>query len=216
MKLICEHIEDVKYITEKREDGKKNFYIEGVFMQGEIVNRNRRTYSSEILEKEVTRYSKELIEKGRAFGELGHPNGPSINLDRVSHIITELRRDGHNFIGKARISDTPMGNIARGIMESGGQLGVSSRGMGSIKENKNGIMEVQDDFYLATAADIVADPSAPGAFVNGIMENKEWLFVEGRFVEVDIVKTKQAIQRAPRKDVEKVAIRLFENFLSKL
>ena len=216
MKLICEHIEDVKYITEKREDGKKNFYIEGVFMQGEIVNRNRRTYSSEILEKEVTRYSKELIEKGRAFGELGHPNGPSINLDRVSHIITELRRDGHNFIGKARISDTPMGNIARGIMESGGQLGVSSRGMGSIKENKNGIMEVQDDFYLATAADIVADPSAPDAFVQGIMEGVEWIWDNGILKAQKLEEAKKQINAAvaSKELTEEKKLAIFEKMLT--
>lgn len=198
MKLICETVEDVKYITEKTESGKKNLYIEGIFMQGGIVNRNNRSYSPEILEKEVARYTRDLIEKGRAFGELGHPNGPSINLDRVSHIITEMRRDGNNFIGKARISDTPMGNIARGIMESGGQLGVSSRGMGSIKENKNGIMEVQNDFYLATAADIVADPSAPDAFVHGIMEGVEWVWDNGVLKAQKLEETKCEIDRAVR------------------
>lgn len=216
MKLICENIEDVKYITEKREDGKKNFYIEGIFMQGGIVNRNRRTYATEILEKEVARYTKDLVEKGRAFGELGHPNGPSINLDRVSHIITELRRDGDNFIGKARISDTPMGNIARGIMESGGQLGVSSRGMGSIKETKNGIMEVQNDFYLATAADIVADPSAPDAFVQGIMEGVEWIWDNGLLKAQKLEEAKKQIDTAvaSKELTEEKKLEIFEKLLN--
>jgi hypothetical protein len=216
MKLICETIEDIKYITEKTESGKKNLYIEGIFMQGGIVNRNKRTYATEILEKEITRYTKDLIEKGRAYGELGHPNGPSINLDRVSHIITEMKRDGDNFIGKARIADTPMGNIARGIMESGGQLGVSSRGMGSIKENKNGIMEVQDDFYLATAADIVADPSAPDAFVHGIMEGVEWVWDNGILKAQKLEEAKKQIDSAvaSRELTEEKKLEIFERMLS--
>lgn len=216
MKLICEVVEDVKYITEKTESGKKNLYIEGVFMQGDIVNRNLRSYATNILEKEVLRYSKNLIEKGRAFGELGHPNGPSINLDRVSHIITELRRDGTNFIGKARIADTPMGDIARGIMESGGQLGVSSRGMGSLKQNKNGIMEVQDDFYLATAADIVADPSAPDAFVQGIMEGVEWIWDNGVLKAQKLEEAKKEIDRAVASKglTEEKKLEIFEKMLS--
>ncbi len=215
MKLICETVEDVKYITEKTESGKKNLYIEGVFMQGDIVNRNKRCYSTNVLEKEVTRYTQALVEKGRAFGELGHPNGPSINLDRVSHIITELRRDGNNFIGKARISDTPMGNIARGIMESGGQLGVSSRGMGSLKENKNGIMEVQDDFYLATAADIVADPSAPDAFVHGIMEGVEWVWDNGILKAQKLEEAKKQIDNAvaSRELTQEKKLEIFEKML---
>lgn len=215
MKLICETIEDVKYITEKTESGKKNLYIEGIFMQGDIVNRNKRCYSTNVLEKEVARYTQSLVEKGRAFGELGHPNGPSINLDRVSHIITELRRDGNNFIGKARISDTPMGNIARGIMESGGQLGVSSRGMGSLKENKNGIMEVQDDFYLATAADIVADPSAPDAFVQGIMEGVEWVWDNGILKAQKLEEAKKQIDNAvaSRELTQEKKLEIFERML---
>lgn len=215
MKLICETIEDVKYITEKTESGKKNLYIEGIFMQGDIVNRNKRCYSTNVLEKEVSRYTQALVEKGRAFGELGHPNGPSINLDRVSHIITELRRDGNNFIGKARISDTPMGNIARGIMESGGQLGVSSRGMGSLKENKNGIMEVQDDFYLATAADIVADPSAPDAFVHGIMEGVEWVWDNGILKAQKLEEAKKQIDNAvaSRELTQEKKLEIFERML---
>lgn len=216
MKLICETVEDVKYITEKTESGKKNLYIEGIFMQGDIVNRNKRTYNTEILEREINRYTKDLIEKGRAFGELGHPNGPSINLDRVSHIITEMKRDGNNFIGKARIADTPMGDIARGIMESGGQLGVSSRGMGSLKENKNGIMEVQDDFYLATAADIVADPSAPDAFVHGIMEGVEWIWDNGILKAQKLEETKKEINRAvaSRELTEEKKLEIFEKMLN--
>jgi hypothetical protein len=218
MKLICETIEDVKYITEKTESGKKNLYIEGIFMQGDIVNRNKRSYSTNILEKEVLRYSKSLIEKGRAFGELGHPNGPSINLDRVSHIITELKRDGSNFIGKARIADTPMGDIARGIMESGGQLGVSSRGMGSLKENKSGIMEVQDDFYLATAADIVADPSAPDAFVQGIMEGVEWIWDNGILKAQKLEEAKKQIDNAvaSRELTQEKKLEIFERMLNVL
>lgn len=216
MKLICETVEDVKYITEKTESGKKNLYIEGIFMQGDIVNRNKRSYNTEILEREINRYTKDLIEKGRAFGELGHPNGPSINLDRVSHIITEMKRDGNNFIGKARIADTPMGDIARGIMESGGQLGVSSRGMGSLKENKNGIMEVQDDFYLATAADIVADPSAPDAFVHGIMEGVEWIWDNGILKAQKLEETKNEINRAvaSRELTEEKKLEIFEKMLN--
>lgn len=216
MKLICETVEDVKYITEKTESGKKNLYIEGIFMQGDIVNRNKRSYNTEILEREINRYTKDLIEKGRAYGELGHPNGPSINLDRVSHIITEMKRDGNNFIGKARIADTPMGNIARGIMESGGQLGVSSRGMGSLKENKNGIMEVQDDFYLATAADIVADPSAPDAFVHGIMEGVEWIWDNGILKAQKLEETKTEINRAvaSRELTEEKKLEIFEKMLN--
>jgi hypothetical protein len=218
MKLICETIEDVKYITEKTESGKKNLYIEGIFMQGDIVNRNKRSYSTNILEKEVLRYSKALIEKGRAFGELGHPNGPAINLDRVSHIITELKRDGTNFIGKARIADTPMGDIARGIMESGGQLGVSSRGMGSLKETKSGIMEVQDDFYLATAADIVADPSAPDAFVQGIMEGVEWVWDNGILKAQKLEEAKKQIDNAvaSRELTQEKKLEIFERMLNVL
>lgn len=180
MKLILEDIEDVKYITEKREDGKKNLYIEGIFMQGGIKNRNGRIYPVDVLVNEANRYTKSLVEAKRAYGELGHPNGPSINLDRVSHRIVELRQidNSGNIYGKAQILDTPMGNIARGIIESGGSLGVSSRGMGTIKES-GGIKEVQSDFYLATAADIVADPSAPDAFVQGIMEGVEWVWDNG-------------------------------------
>jgi hypothetical protein len=217
MKLITETIENVKYLTEKTEDGKKNLYIEGIFLVGEQANRNRRMYKIDTLREEVGRYTDEYITTNRALGELGHPDTPSINLERVCIKIESLTEDDQNrFIGRARVLDTPYGNIVRNFIDSGVSLGVSSRGMGSLVPGRDGINIVSDDFRLATAADVVADPSAPGAFVNGIMENKEWLFVEGRFVEVDIDRTKQAIQRASRKDIEQVAARLFENFLLKL
>lgn len=216
MKLIRETIEDVKYLVETSENGKKNLYIEGIFLVSEQPNRNRRLYEKATMEREVQRYREEYIKTNRALGELGHPDTPSINLERVSHIITDLREDGNVYIGKAKILDTPYGNIVKNFIDSGVSLGVSSRGMGSVVSRRDGINVVQDDFRLATAADIVADPSAPGAFVNGIMENKEWLFVEGRYVEVDIENAKTQIQKASRKDIEHVALNLFENFLRKL
>jgi hypothetical protein len=216
MKLITETIEEVQYLVEANEDGKKSLYIQGPFLVYDKPNRNGRMYSKPILEREVNRYNEQYVQTKRALGELGHPDTPTINLERVSHIITELIDDGQCYIGKAKILETPYGNIVKNFMDSGVSLGVSSRGMGSLKPGQDGINMVQDDFKLATAADIVADPSAPGAFVNGIMENKEWLFVEGRFVEIDIDRTKQQIRQASKKDIEKVAIKLFENFLSKL
>jgi hypothetical protein len=217
MKLITETIEDVQYLTESAEDGKKNLYIQGVFLVGEQANRNRRMYKIGTLREEVGRYTQEYITTNRALGELGHPDTPSINLERVCIKIESLTEDDQNrFIGKARVLDTPYGNIVKNFIDCGVSLGVSSRGMGSLVQGRDGINIVSDDFRLATAADVVADPSAPGAFVNGIMENKEWLFIEGRFVEMDIDRTKQAIQSASRKDIEKVAARLFENFLTKL
>jgi hypothetical protein len=216
MKLITETIEDVQYLVEANEEGKKSLYIQGPFLVYDRPNRNGRMYSKPILEREVNRYNEQYVQTKRALGELGHPDTPTINLERVSHIITELTDDGQCYIGKAKILETPYGNIVKNFMDSGVSLGVSSRGMGSLKPGQDGINMVQDDFKLATAADIVADPSAPGAFVNGIMENKEWLFVEGRFVEIDIDRTKQQIRQASKKDIEKVAIKLFENFLSKL
>ena len=176
MKLITELFETVEYLTEAKETGEKNHYIQGIFMQAEEINRNGRIYRLPIMEKEVNRYINDVVKHHRAYGELGHPASPQINLDRVSHIITELKRDGNNFIGKAKLTDTPMGNIAVGLLKSGASLGVSSRGMGSLKPTKEGVMEVQDDFRLATAADIVADPSAPNAFVKGIMENVDWVY----------------------------------------
>lgn len=217
MKLIRENVEEVKYLTETTESGKKNLYIEGVFLVGEQANRNRRMYKIDTLREEVSRYTDEYIRSNRALGELGHPDTPSINLERVCIKIESLKEDDQNrFIGKARVLETPYGNIVKNFIESGVSLGVSSRGMGSLLPGENGINIVADDFRLATAADVVADPSAPGAFVNGIMENKEWLFVEGRFVEVDIERAKQQIRKASSKDIEQVAYRLFENFISKL
>lgn len=218
MKLITEVVDRIQVIEEAKEDGKKTLYIEGPFLQGNIVNRNGRQYSTEILEKEVNRYVTEVVNKGRAYGELGHPNGPSINLDRVSHMITELRRDGDNFIGKAKISSTPMGQIAAGLIEDGAQLGVSSRGMGSLKEGKDGIMEVQDDFFLATAADIVADPSAPDAFVNGIMEGVEWVWEAGKLAEKKCEQVKEQIEKAAKTHRldENTKLQIFEAFLKSL
>jgi hypothetical protein len=217
MKLIRENVEEVKYLTETTESGKKNLYIEGVFLVGEQANRNRRMYKIDTLREEVNRYTDEYIKSNRALGELGHPDTPSINLERVCIKIESLREDDQSrFIGKARVLETPYGNIVKNFIESGVSLGVSSRGMGSLLPGDNGISIVADDFRLATAADVVADPSAPGAFVNGIMENKEWLFVEGRFVEVDIERAKQQIRKASSKEIEQVAYRLFENFISKL
>jgi hypothetical protein len=216
MKLITETIEEVKYLTEATESGKKNLYITGPFLVYDKPNKNNRVYNKETLAREVNRYNEEFVKTNRALGELGHPDTPSINLERVSHKIVSLEDNGECFVGKAMILDTPYGQIVKNFMDSGVNLGVSSRGMGSLQATKEGYSMVQDDFRLATAADIVADPSAPGAFVNGIMENKEWLFVEGRFVEVDIEKAKQQIRKASSKQIEEVAIHLFKNFISKL
>ena len=217
MKLIAEVVEDINYITEAKDNGKgKNYFIEGVFMQGDLKNRNGRTYPAQVLAKEVKRYNTEYIDKKRAFGELGHPSGPTINLDRASHLITELYQDGSNFIGKAKIMDTPMGNIVQNLMDEGAQLGVSSRGMGSLKALKDGTQEVQKDFYLATAADIVADPSAPDAYVNGVMEGKEWIWDNGILQEKVIADHKETIERANRKNLEVLKIKVFEDFLKKL
>ena len=216
MKLIKEHIEEVKYLTETTESGKKNMYIEGRFLVGDEVNRNNRMYKMDTLRQEVARYTKEYIDSNRALGELGHPDTPSLNLERVSHKIVSLVEDGNTFKGKALVLETPYGMIVKNFIDSGVNLGVSSRAMGSVVMTKEGYNLVQDDLRLATAADIVADPSAPGAFVQGIMENKEWLFVEGRFVEVDFDNAKRQIRQAPRSQVESVALKLFENYLSKL
>jgi hypothetical protein len=216
MKLIRESIEEVKYITEASENGKKNLYITGPFLVYDKPNKNNRLYSKDTLANEVSRYNEEFVKTNRALGELGHPDTPSINLERVSHKIVSLEDNGEAFIGKAMILETPYGNIVKNFIDSGVNLGVSSRGMGSLMQTKEGYNLVQDDFRLATAADIVADPSAPGAFVNGIMENKEWLFVDGRFVEADIDSAKKQIRQASRKDLERVALNLFENFIRKL
>ena len=216
MKLIKEVFEEVQYLTEKKEGNKKDYYIRGVFLQSELPNRNKRMYSKDVLSKEVDRYNENYIKQNRAFGELGHPDSPTINLDRVSHMIKSLDLDGNNFYGSAKVMDTPYGNIVKNLIDEGAKLGVSSRGMGTIKPGPNGINLVQPDFYLATAADIVADPSAPNAFVDGICEGKEWVFVNGVFMEQDIETAKKQIQKASRKDIESVALKLFENFLRKL
>ena len=191
-------------------------YITGPFLVYDKPNKNNRVYSKDTLSKEVSRYNEEFVKTNRALGELGHPDTPSLNLERVSHKIISLEDNGEAFIGKAMILETPYGNIVKNFIDSGVNLGVSSRGMGSLTQTKEGYNLVQDDFRLATAADIVADPSAPGAFVNGIMENKEWLFVDGRFVEADIDSAKKQIRQASRKDLERVALNLFENFIRKL
>ncbi len=213
MKLITETIEDVKILTEER-DGKKLLYIEGVFLQSELTNRNGRMSPFEVLNKEVERYNEEYVKTKRALGELGHPDGPTINLDRVSHRITDLRAEGHNFIGQAQILDTPMGNIAKSLLGEGVQLGVSSRGMGSIQKRED-VNVVADDFMLTTAADIVADPSAPDAFVNGIMEGKEWVWDNGILKEREVAKYQRYINES-RRDLEERTLRVFEDFLGKL
>jgi hypothetical protein len=217
MKLFTELVEDVQLISEAKEAGGKDYYIEGVFLQANIKNRNGRMYPVEVLENEVNRYVREVVNKNRAFGELGHPSGPSINLDRVSHIITELRKEGSDFYGKARLSKTPMGEIARGIMESGGQLGVSSRAMGSLKEEK-GVMVVQKDLKLSTAADIVADPSAPDAFVNGIMEGVDWVYdpVKNTWLEQKLDDTKKLIRNMSKSELQEKRLAIFENYLVSL
>ena len=214
MKLIKEVVETVSYLVEEK-DGKKTLFIEGPFLVAEAVNRNGRKYLRETMQKEVSRYTEEYINKNRAFGELGHPDTPSINLDRVSHMTVNLNQEGNVWVGKAKILDTPMGNIAKNLIEGGGQLGVSSRGLGSLKM-ENGINVVQNDFHLATAADIVADPSAPGAFVQGIMEGKEWMLVDGKFTEMDYDRAKKQIVEASSKDIERVSLQIFSNFLRKL
>ena len=217
MKLIKELNEDLQFIVEENEEtGKKNLYIEGVFLQSNLQNRNGRVYPREIMQREVDRYMNEQVATKRAYGELGHPEGPSINLDRVSHMITSLKEDGNNWIGKAKILDTPMGNIAESLIKEGAGLGVSSRGLGSLKENSEGINEVQDDFMLATAADIVADPSAPDAYVQGIMEGREWVYVKGVWQEREIEETQQFIKKASSKDLTEAKMQAFQIFLDKL
>jgi hypothetical protein len=214
MKLITETIEDVRILTEEK-NGKKLLYIEGVFLQSELKNRNGRMYPFEVLNREVERYNEEYVKSKRALGELGHPDGPTINLDRVSHRIVDLRAEGNNFIGKAQILDTPMGNIAKSLLEEGVQLGVSSRGMGSIEKHE-GVSVVRDDFMLTTAADIVADPSAPDAFVNGIMEGKEWIWDNGILKETRTAKYHKYMSEATRHNIEERTLKVFEDFLSNL
>ena len=214
MKLISEEIQDAEYLVEET-NGKKNYKIRGVFLQSDIKNRNGRIYENAILSNEVNRYTKEFIDKKRAFGELGHPDGPTVNLERVSHMITSLTPEGKNFIGEAKIMDTPYGKIVKGLIDEGAQLGVSSRGMGSLV-TKGGANYVGKDFYLATAADIVADPSAPDAFVEGIMESKEWVWDNGKLVEKDIEAWKQEVREAKQRSLDKVKLKVFESFLKKL
>ena len=213
MRLISEITENVEYIQEANG---KDLYIEGVFLQADVKNRNGRMYPSKVMEKEVKRYTKEYIDKKRAFGELGHPEGPTVNLDRVSHMITELTQDGSNWRGKAKVTDTPHGNIVKSLIKEGAQLGVSSRGMGSLKANKKGYQEVQDDFYLATAADIVADPSAPDAFVNGVKEGKEWISDNGAIKEKEIAKYNKIIKKTPKNRLTSIEATIFEDFMNKL
>jgi hypothetical protein len=215
MKLIRESIENVKYLTEESEDGKKKLYIEGTFLVGDRVNRNNRMYKMDTLRNEVNRYTEEYINTNRALGELGHPDTPTLNLERVSHKIVSLVEDGNTFYGKALVLDTPYGQIVKNFIENNVGVGVSSRALGSVIQTKEGYNLVQDDLKLATAADIVADPSAPGAFVQGIMENKEWVFINGHFVEAHIEHAKKEIKKASKSQIEEVALKLFENYLRK-
>jgi Prohead core protein serine protease len=219
MKLITELVEEVQYVTEAKENGEKQHYIHGIFLQSERKNRNGRIYPKSVMEKEVNRYISEVMHKNRAYGELGHPEGPQINLDRVSHIITELKWDGDNVIGKAKLTDTPMGNIARGLLASGANLGVSSRALGSLQpDNRTGAMIVQPDLRLATAADIVADPSAPDAFVEGIMEGVEWIYdsAKGSWHEEKLDNMKRAIHKMSITQLEEQKLAIFENYISSL
>ena len=214
MKLISEEISNAEYLVEET-NGKKDYKIRGVFLQSDLKNRNGRVYPKDILNKEVKRYNAEFINKKRAFGELGHPDGPTVNLERVSHMITKLYPEGKNFIGEAKIMNTPYGKIVKGLIDEGAQLGVSSRGMGSL-ETRGGANYVKDDFYLATAADIVADPSAPDAFVEGIMENKEWIWDNGVLVEKNIDAWKREIESAKRNALAEAKVKIFANFLKNL
>jgi hypothetical protein len=216
MKLITELNEEVKYLVEERE-GKKHYFVEGIIMQGDIQNRNGRMYRIETLEREAKRYNEEYVTKNRAYGELGHPSGPTINLERACIMFKNLRREDSNIVGKAKVLDTPMGQIVKGLINEGASLGISSRGMGSIAKNKDGIMEVQDDFYLATAGDIVADPSAPDAFVRGIMEGVEWVWDNGLLKAQKLEQYKEEINRGARQRIsEETAIKVFQQFLTDL
>lgn len=216
MRLIREVFEQTSFVVESKLGKGKEYFIEGIFLQSELVNRNGRLYQEHVMDKEVNRYIKESVEKNRAYGELGHPDTPSINLHLVSHMITSLRKEGTNWIGKAKILETPNGMIARGLLDGGANLGVSSRALGSLQTNNEGVQVVQDDFMLSTAADIVADPSAPDAFVRGIMESKEWVFVDGKFVEQHIDEAKRSIRKASSRNLEEAKILAFQKFLSKI
>ena len=213
LKLITEHVEDVKFLTEEK-DGVKEYFIEGIFMQAERKNRNGRVYPNKVLIKEAKRYQKEYVEQNRAMGELGHPDGPTVNLERVSHLIETLKQDGDNIVGRAKVLETPYGKIVKNLMEGGVKLGVSSRGMGSLKQ-ENGVNTVQKDFMLS-AIDIVADPSAPDAFVDGVMEGKAWVWDNGLLKEQDLNSVCSMIQRASKKELEEKKLKAFENFLSKI
>ena len=215
MKLIREEIQDVQYLVETAKDGSRNHFITGIFMQAERQNRNGRVYPMNVLSKEADRYNKEYVQKNRAFGELGHPENPQINLDRVSHMITKLYADGTNFIGKAKIMDTPNGKIVKSLLDGGASLGVSTRGVGSLRPH-NGYQQVQDDFKLATAADIVADPSAPDAFVQGIMESAEWVLENGVWKSVQIEQAQKKIRSTSKADLNKVKLQIFESFLKNI
>lgn len=214
MKLIAEHLEDIEFLKEEKEEG-KDYKIRGIFLQADVKNRNGRVYPFEVLQKEVNRYNEQFIEQNRAYGELGHPDGPTVNLDRVSHMITSLKPEGKNFIGEAKVMSTPMGEIVKSLIDDGGRLGVSSRGMGSLQQ-KGGANYVRDDFYLATAADIVADPSAPQAFVEGIMEGKEWVWANGLLKEVEVAEIKEDIEQGIRTNVPNIQALAFAKFLRKL
>jgi hypothetical protein len=219
MHLICEVNEEIQYVTEAKENGQKQYFIEGIFMQGDLKNRNGRIYPSGVIAKEVNRYNEQFVNKNRAFGELGHPDGPTINLDRVSHMITELNQNGSNFVGKAKIMDTPMGKVVKNLIDEGASLGVSSRGMGSVKPNRQGIMEVQEDFMLATAGDIVADPSAPNAFVRGIMEGTEWIYdiASGSWkAQNTLDRIHEETKMMTRSQLEENALQIFNRFIKSI
>ena len=216
MKLIKEVYDTTSLVVEEKLGKGKQYFIEGIFLQSDIQNRNGRMYPESVMDREVKRYCENYIDQNRAYGELGHPDSPSINLDRVSHLIVGLKKEGTNYVGKAKILDTPMGKIAKGLLDGGANLGVSSRALGSLKMNKEGVQIVQDDFMLSTAADIVADPSAPDAFVRGIMESKEWVFVDGKFVERNIDEVRTVIQKTLSKNLEEAKIRAFQHFLGKI
>lgn len=215
MKLISEQVENVEFIFEEKEGKGKEYKIKGIFLQGEVKNRNGRVYPMEVLDKEVSRYNREFIEQNRAMGELGHPEGPTVNLDRVSHMITSLQKEGKNYIGEAKIMSTPMGNIVKNLIDDGAKLGVSSRGLGSL-EQKNGAQYVKDDFQLATAGDIVADPSAPEAFVEGIMEGVEWIFENGVLKAVEAEKMRDQLMSAKLNKLEETKLNLWKKFVESL
>lgn len=218
MKLITELTEELNYLTEAKEDGSKDHFIEGIFLQANKPNRNGRIYPAHVMDSAVSKYVETHVNNSRAYGELGHPDGPQINLDRVSHLILNLKKDGDNYIGKAKLAETPMGNIAKGLLKSGANLGVSSRGLGSLKANKQGIMEVQDDFRLATAADIVADPSAPDAYVKGVMEGVDWVYdaTTDSWYQEKLHETKKALRKMTMDEIEQSKLGIFESFINRL